>query len=119
MYSCTNVTTKQELQEAIDWQGLQIEKTEPPFPLYRSWHVKNKFGSEWTINFVNEVGEFTVSGLNGEPFTLYLYLSGNKMEIHKAVDSRGRTIQSERLLRKYRHIACMVSSYFIHGYLNI
>jgi hypothetical protein len=118
MYSCTNVTTKQELQEAIDWQGLQISPMENPLPRRKSWHVKDRFMNDWKIDFMGEVGEFTVSSLNGELFTVYLYLSGNKMEIHKAVDSRGRTIQSERLLRKYRHIACMVSSYFIHGYLN-
>ena len=91
----------------------KIELLPVRWPRMRMWKISDHSGNGWVVTFTGDVGEFTVSGTmeSGVPFKVWLYLSGDRFEIMKATEGR-RNIKSDRLLRKYRPLGCMVSNYF-------
>ncbi len=115
----TNVTTKEAFQSYLDWSGQHIEPLNADSKTIRSWTICDRFMNQWKLIFTGNVGEFTIGGTNdGAAFVVAMYLSGDKVEIMEAFD-RGRCIRSNRLLKKYRELALMVSNYFRFGYLKI
>lgn len=114
MLKYLNTTTKEQFKSYyLDLAGEKINSVPSQLPTQRSWEITDNFGNAWTVSFTGEVGEFTVEGKmsTGVPFKIWLYLSGDRVEIVKAFDG-GRNIRSDRLLGKYKELACMVSGYF-------
>lgn len=112
MLKFQNTTTKENFQSHVDWAEEWIASAPTPHSGTRSWKIGDRFGNTWGVTFTGNVGEFTVEDTTpeGSPFKVYLYLSGDKIEIVKALDN-GRNIQSDRLLGKYKCLALMVSNY--------
>lgn len=115
----TNVTAKAAFQSNLDWAEQRIEPLDVDNKTVRSWRICDRFLNQWKLIFNGNVGEFTISGTNdGATFVVAMYLTGDKIEIVEAFDG-GRHIRSDRLLKKYRELALMVSNYFRFGYLKI
>lgn len=120
MLKYRNMTTKEQFKSYyLDWAGERIHSVPSRFFAQRSWEIADNFRNVWTVTFTGEVGEFTVEGTaaSGAPFKVWLYLSGDSVEIVKAYDGR-QNIRSDVLLRKYKELACMVSNYFRFGLLR-
>ena len=110
MLKYRNSTTKEQFKSYyLDWSEEQIRSVPPQFSTQLKWEITDRFGNVWTVTFTGEVGEFTVEGKTstGVPFKIWLYLSGDRVEIIKAFDG-GRNIRSDRLLGKYKELAHMV-----------
>lgn len=115
----TNVTTKEAFQSHLDWAEQRIEPLHTDSKTVCSWTIYDRFMNQWKLVFTGNVGEFTVGGINnGGAFVVAMCLSGDKFEIVEAFD-RGRCIRSDRLLKKYKELALMVSNYLRFGYLKI
>lgn len=113
MLKFRNVTSKENFRSYADWAEERITPKGTDWPRTCVWLVEDRFGNAWTVTFTGEVGDFTVEGKTsaGTAFKVWLYLSGDSAEIVKAYDG-GRNIRSDRLLGKYKELACMVSNYF-------
>lgn len=121
MLKYLNTTTKEQFKSYyLDWAGEKINSVPSQLPTQRSWEIADNFGNTWTVTFTGRVGEFTVEGKTsaGVSFKVWMYLSGDSVEIVKAFDS-GRNIRSDRLLKKYKELAHMVSSYFKFNLLRV
>jgi hypothetical protein len=114
MIKFRNLTTRERFDQKVDLEGLSIR------PLGTVvWDITNKYGCKWRVRFLGEVGDFAVSGPGrGRYDNVYLYLSGDKVELYKVIDTRGCTLKSDRFLKKYREVATLVSSYFMFGYIK-
>lgn len=112
MLKFQNATTKENFLSRVSWADEWIASAPTPCSGTRAWKIGDRFGNAWDVTFTGNVGEFTVEGTTpeGSPFKVYLYMSGDKIEIIKALDN-GRNIQSDRLLGKYKYLALMVSNY--------
>ena len=79
-----------------------------------AWLVEDRFLNAWTIHFTGTAGEYIVASKGGvplSPFSVKVQLHGNQIGFVNAIDN-GRRIQAERLLKKYRYLAVMVSNLF-------
>lgn len=119
MIKRTNITTKKDFQTACEWAGQSIQPVDTNNNITRAWIIRDRFLNEWRLTFTGEVGAFKINFEgNGYPVAVYLSLSGDRFEILEAV-GKGRTIRSERLLKKYLNLALMASNYFRFGFLKI
>lgn len=121
MITFKNVTTKEKFLKNNEWAGQTIRPIESWGETTRAWIIEDKFGNEWTLFFSGKSGEFIIgdeSGKSVPPFRVYLCVNDNQFSILHAVDN-GRKIKSDRLLKKYKELALMVSCYSMFGMLNI
>lgn len=115
-----NVTTKENFQKHIEWANQNIKPIDIQQKSIQEWEISDRFGNVWTVSFNGNVGEFLIENKSHfqTSFVVYLYLSGERIEIVKAVDN-GRKIKSDRFLKKYKELALMVSNYFKFNMLTI
>lgn len=129
MLKFLNVTTKEDFLSYKDWARQQISPMTTQCSGTQAWKISDHFGNTWDVTFSRNGGEltasendgeFTVGGMttNSSPFKVYLHLCGDAVEIVMATEN-GRTIRSDRLLKKYRELSVMVSNYLRFNLLGI
>lgn len=121
MFKFENITTKENFERAIKFQRLEINQIEALYKARKQWNIKDRFGNEWNVIFSGNVDEFYVCNVPhfscDKPFRVDFTMSGNNIEIHRALKN-GRNIVSERLLKQFSQLILMVNSFYKFGYMK-
>ncbi len=121
MFKFENVTTKENFERAINLQRLEINQIEALYKARKQWNIKDRFGNEWNVVFSGNVDEFYICNVPhfscDKPFRVDFTMSGNNIEIHRALKN-GRNIVSERLLKQFSQLILMVNSFYKFGYMK-
>lgn len=121
MFKFENTTTKEVFENTINFQRLEIKQIEDSYKTQKQWNIKDRFGNEWNVVFSGNVDEFYIYNVPhfsyDKPFRVDFTMSGNNIEIHRALKN-GRNIVSERLLKQFSQLILMVNSFYKFGYMK-
>lgn len=121
MYKFENKTERESFENMIDFQGLKIKPIQALYGNQKQWNIKDRFGNEWNVVFSGNVDEFYIYNVPhfsyDKPFRVDFTMSGNNIEIHRALKN-GRNIVSERLLKQFSQLILMVNSFYKFGYMK-
>lgn len=121
MYKFENITEKESFENTIDFQCLKIKSIKALHENQKQWNITDRFGNEWNVVFSGNVNEFYLYNVPhlsyDKPFRIDFMMTGNNIEIHKALKN-GRNIVSERLLKQFSQLILMVNSFYKFGYMK-
>lgn len=118
MIKYKNVTTKEQFNLHNEWAARTLEKIKPQFDHQKEWIIRDRFANAWKITFMGAVNQYRIQNLQNDPyFEVNMLVYGDCVEIHNAHDN-GKKYHADRMLRKYKELACMVSNYLRFGMLK-
>lgn len=121
MYKFENITEKESFENTIEFQCLKIKSIKALHDNQKQWNITDRFGNEWNVVFTGNVNEFYLYNVPhlsyDKPFRIDFVMTGNNIEIHKALKN-GRNIVSERLLKQFSQLILMVNCFYKFGYMK-
>ena len=121
MFKFENTTEKESFENTIDFQCLKIKSIKALHDNQKQWNIIDRFGNEWNVVFSGNVNEFYLYNVPhfgcDKPFRVDFTMSGNKVEIHRALKN-GRNIVSEKLLKQFSQLILMINCFYKFGYMK-